>query len=162
MGKDKIKEGGPNEDGKEFRILFGILAVLLVAVVFGTSYFVFGIGFPAWDGSKRASGTATLPVQMDPPVKILLEKPEGQVRKVELTASGLTYLPNPVELKVGVPVELSVSPRVSSCMATMVASDLGIRVSSRGGPVYFIPEKAGEYPFTCWMNMGRGRFVFTE
>ncbi len=161
MGKDKIKEGGPNGNDKEFRILIGILAVLLVAVVFVTSYFFFVTGFPALDGSRNASLT-TMPVQTDLPVKILSEKPEGQVQKVELSASGLTYLPNPVELKVGVPVELSVSPRVSSCMATMVASNLGIRASSRGGPVYFIPEKAGEYHFTCWMNMGRGKFVFTD
>lgn len=162
MGKDKIKENRPDDDGREFKIILGALAVLLIAVVLGASYFFFGLGFPGNDESARVSGTTIIPAKTESPVKILSAKPEGETQKVELTASGLTYLPNPVELKVGVPIELSVSPRISSCMATMVASDLGIRVSSRGGPVYFVPEKAGEYPFTCWMNMGRGRFVFKE
>lgn len=159
-----MEKNQKNKGDKAFGAAIAVGAVLFLAVLLAMGYFVFGFGvnFPAPSPGGSAGPRAPAASTGASPIKLLSSRPDGELQKVELTASGLTYLPYPVELKVGIPVELSVSPRVSSCMATMVAQKLGIRVSSRGGPVYFIPETPGEYPFTCWMNMGRGKFVFVE
>ncbi|MFH0962354.1 MAG: cupredoxin domain-containing protein [archaeon] len=150
------------DEDKTFKAVAVAGALLFLAVLLGAGYFIFGFGINLPAPAPSPGKTVQSATVATSPIRILPEKPAGEIQKVELTASGLTYLPYPVELKVGVPVELSISPKVSSCLATMVASSLGLRVSSREGPAYFIPEKAGEYQFTCWMNMGRGKFVFVS
>ncbi|MGD9889920.1 MAG: heavy metal translocating P-type ATPase [Dehalococcoidia bacterium] len=73
------------------------------------------------------------------------------------------YQPNRVAVKAGVPVRLKFDRReATDCSNRVVLADFGI---SRALPAFatttveFTPERPGEYPFTCAMNMYRGTLV---
>ena len=83
-----------------------------------------------------------------------------QEAQVEVRAS---YTPDRIEVDAGRPVRLIfVRREANSCTEQVILPDFGIvKDLPLGKPVVleFTPERPGEYPFHCGMNMVRGRLV---
>lgn len=131
--------------------------VLLLAAIVAIGLMFFG-------GPLFTARVSAAPQQPAPgsPIRILSAKPEGELQRLTISAQGLTYKPYPARLKVGVPVELTLDLNIRSCLASFYFPAGGLRLQGMPGRnvAYFVPETAGEFPFTCSMNMGRGLFVF--
>ena len=87
---------------------------------------------------------------------------ETGVQEVRVTVKG-GYAPDVIVVKQGRPVRLDFyRDETASCSEQVVFGDFGI---ARDLPAYtttsveFTPEKAGEFTFTCGMNMMRGKLV---
>lgn len=84
----------------------------------------------------------------------------GGTQEIDITVKG-GYSPDVIALKKGVPVRLNFyRDDTSSCSEQLIISDFGI---TRDLPAYkttsieFTPERSGEFPFTCGMNMLHGK-----
>ncbi|WP_414620410.1 cupredoxin domain-containing protein [Calothrix sp. CCY 0018] len=73
------------------------------------------------------------------------------------------YEPNQVVVEAGQPVRLNFERRdASSCLEKVLVPDFHIAQDltlNQVTTVEFTPEKPGEYPFTCGMNMYRGKIL---
>jgi plastocyanin domain-containing protein len=87
--------------------------------------------------------------------------PRMQSAKVVIGPYG--YDPPSIRLKKGVPARVTfVRTTDSTCATEVVFADYGIRRSlplNHSVVVAFTPRKAGEFSFTCGMNMHRGRLI---
>ena len=87
------------------------------------------------------------------------------VQQVKITVKG-GYTPDVVVVKKGVPVELDFyRDEANSCTEEVVFGEFGISrklPAFKTTPVRFTPERAGTFPFTCGMNMVRGRLIVEE
>ena len=76
------------------------------------------------------------------------------------------YSPDRIVVKRGLPVRLDFyRDESSSCTDTVVFGDFGISrplPAFQTTPVEFTPDKAGEFTFTCGMNMVRGKLIVEE
>ncbi|MCE9565873.1 MAG: cupredoxin domain-containing protein [Planctomycetes bacterium] len=86
----------------------------------------------------------------------------GGVQEVKVTVKG-GYDPDVIVVKQGQPVRLNFyRDETASCSERVVFGDFGI---ARDLPAFkttsieFTPDKAGEFTFTCGMNMMRGKLV---
>ena len=96
----------------------------------------------------------------------LLSKSQGQQATANQGIQELTikvdggYNPDRVVVKAGQPVRLNFFREdPSSCLEKVILPDFHIAKDldlDRVTPVEFTPQKPGEYPFTCGMNMARG------
>lgn len=81
------------------------------------------------------------------------------IQEVTITVDG-GYEPSRVVVNTGQPVRLNFWRRdPSNCLEKVLLADFHIAQDldlNRTTPVEFTPEKPGEYPFTCGMNMYRG------
>lgn len=86
-------------------------------------------------------------------------KVEGGVQKISVDASQ-GYNPNTLELKAGVPAEITFS-QSGGCTAVVQSSDLGFSEDLTSGPktVKLDGLSAGTYNFACGMDMVRGTIV---
>jgi Cu+-exporting ATPase len=89
----------------------------------------------------------------------------GGVQEIRVRVKG-GYEPDVLVVERGRPVRLDFyRDETSSCSDTVVFGDFGI---SRPLPAFqttaveFTPEKTGEFPFTCGMNMLRGKLIVKE
>jgi plastocyanin domain-containing protein len=86
----------------------------------------------------------------------------GGVQQVKITVKG-GYSPDVVRVKQGRPVRLDFfRDETASCSETVVFGDFGIArdlPAHRTTAVEFTPDKAGEFTWTCGMNMLRGKLV---
>ncbi|HEY0405988.1 MAG TPA: cupredoxin domain-containing protein [Pyrinomonadaceae bacterium] len=87
---------------------------------------------------------------------------EGGVQEIQITVRG-GYSPDVLVVREGVPVRLNFyRDETASCSEEIIFGDLHI---ARHLPAYqttsieFTPERAGEFTFTCGMNMLRGRLI---
>jgi plastocyanin domain-containing protein len=84
------------------------------------------------------------------------------VQQVRITVKG-GYSPDVVTVRQGQPVRLDFyRDETSSCSETVVFGDFGIArdlPAFKTTPVEFTPDKAGEFTWTCGMNMLRGKLV---
>ncbi len=95
-----------------------------------------------------------------------LSKPKAQRSTVEQGIQTLTievdggYEPSQVVVKAGQPVQLNFFRKdPSSCLEKVLFPDFHIAADlamNQITPIEFTPEKPGEYPFTCGMNMFHG------
>ena len=90
------------------------------------------------------------------------EASAGGVQEIKITVKG-GYSPDVIVVKQGSPVRLDFyRDEIASCSEEVVFGDFGI---SRQLPAFktteieFTPEKAGEFTFTCGMNMMRGKLI---
>jgi plastocyanin domain-containing protein len=87
---------------------------------------------------------------------------DGGVQEVKITVKG-GYSPDVIVVKEGRPVRLDFyRDETASCSETVVFGDFGIArdlPAFRTTPVEFTPGKAGEFTFTCGMNMLRGKLI---
>jgi plastocyanin domain-containing protein len=83
-------------------------------------------------------------------------------QEVDVTVKG-GYQPAAIMVKAGQPVRLNFTRReASTCGEEVVLPDFGTRAhlpENETVSVDVMPEKPGEYVFTCGMNMYRGKLV---
>jgi plastocyanin domain-containing protein len=86
----------------------------------------------------------------------------GGVQEVTVTVKG-GYSPDVIVVERGRPVRLSFyRDETGSCSEQVVFGDFRIArdlPAFRTTPVEFTPERAGEFTFTCGMNMMRGKLI---
>ena len=87
---------------------------------------------------------------------------ESGVQEIKITVKG-GYSPDVIAVKQGRPVRLDFyRDETASCSEQVVFGDFGI---ARDLPAFkttaieFTPDKAGEFTFTCGMNMIRGKLI---
>lgn len=84
------------------------------------------------------------------------------VQQVDITVKG-GYSPDVIEVQKGQPVQLNFyRDESNSCSEELLLPDFNIRrdlAPFQTTAIEFLPEKTGTYPFTCGMNMLRGRLV---
>jgi plastocyanin domain-containing protein len=89
----------------------------------------------------------------------------GGVQQIQVRVKG-GYEPDVIVVQKGTPVRLDFyRDETASCSDTVVFGDFGIARSLpafRTTPVEFTPEKAGEFTFTCGMNMMRGKLIVED
>ena len=87
---------------------------------------------------------------------------EGGVLEVDVTVKG-GYQPAAIEAKAGRPLRLNFTRRESTpCGEEVVLPEFGKRAHLPEGRTVGIevtPHKAGEYEFTCGMNMYKGKII---
>lgn len=86
-------------------------------------------------------------------------------KQVQITVDG-GYAPEVVRVPKGQPVTLNFFRKdPGSCLEEVVLPDFGIRRHLALGqttPIEIKPEQAGEYTFSCGMNMYHGKIKVTE
>ncbi len=84
------------------------------------------------------------------------------VQEVKVTVKG-GYAPDVIVVKQGQPVRLDFyRDETASCSEQIIFGDFGIArdlPAFKTTPIEFTPDKAGEFVFTCGMNMMRGKLV---
>ena len=84
------------------------------------------------------------------------------VQEIKVTVKG-GYSPDVIAVKQGVPVRLNFyRDETASCSEQMVFGDFGIArdlPAFQTTPIEFTPQEAGEFTFTCGMNMMRGKLI---
>lgn len=94
-----------------------------------------------------------------------IETPEnvnsGEVQKITLSFKDANYYPQTVEVKEGLPVEITLDNSVQGCYRTFVIKDFGVQKFSRNpeDTITFTPMKKGTFIFACGMGMGTGTLV---
>ena len=88
----------------------------------------------------------------------------GGPQEIDVIVAG-GYSPDRIEVRQGQPVRLTFLRQESTeCTEQLVLPDFGLTAHLPQGqrvPVEFTPEKVGEFPFHCGMNMVRGRIIVT-
>jgi len=94
--------------------------------------------------------------------KVAASVTDAGVQEIKITIKG-GYSPDVIVVKRGVPVKLEFfRDETASCSDQVILGDFGI---ARDLPAYkttaieFTPDKAGEFSFTCGMNMLHGTLV---
>ncbi len=88
-------------------------------------------------------------------------KKTAPVIKMEVTPTG--YTPNVIHVKKGVPVKLDIhNPLENSCLSTLNMPDFNLNnINLKVGTtnLSFTPSAAGEYTFSCGMDMYKGKII---
>ena len=86
-------------------------------------------------------------------------------KQVQITVDG-GYSPEVIRVKKGQPVTLNFYRKdPSDCLEEVVLGDFGVRKHlplNQTTPIEIKPERAGEYTFSCGMNMYHGKIKVTE
>ena len=89
----------------------------------------------------------------------------GGTQVVDVTVKG-GYQPSSIIVKAGQPLRLNFTRRESTlCGEEVVLPEFGKRAhlpENRTVAVEVMPERPGEYEFTCGMNMYRGKLIVEE
>ena len=140
-----------------------MIAGLAVAVAFGVYQFA-SANSRAATPSAAVAGTAASTSQVPSAQVTGPETPgtavvAGGVQKISIDVSNV-YSPNVINLKAGVPAELTFSGG-SGCTVRVQSQALGFDQDMSAGPttVKLQALQAGTYPFACGMNMVHGRIV---
>ncbi|MEH7014456.1 cupredoxin domain-containing protein [Neobacillus niacini] len=98
-----------------------------------------------------------------PPAPTELDITKETNPKIEMMVTPTGYSPNIIRVKKGVPVELNITNSGdNSCFSTFMMPDFNLNnVNLKAGTtkLSFTPDKAGEYTFTCGMNMFKGTVI---
>jgi len=84
------------------------------------------------------------------------------VQLVQLSVQGANYYPNPIRVKIGIPVRLVADiNNMPGCSKNIVIPEFNIRklVSTGDNVIEFTPSKSGTFQFYCSMNMFRGQII---
>lgn len=116
-------------------------------VIVGGIALIIGIGWFFW-GPRKSGSRATL-------------ASSGYQEAMILVKGG--YTPDIIVVQHGKPVRLNFRREESAaCSEMVVFGDFGKSAKLPQGevvPVEFVPEKAGEYEFSCQMGMLRGKLI---
>ena len=110
-------------------------------------------------GAKASQLAAPAPTQQS---GALAQTGSDGAQEVALTVQGANYYPNPIRVKIGVPVRLVADMNsVTGCSRSIVIPDFGVSktVSAGDNIIEFTPDKSGTFGFSCSMNMYRGTIV---
>lgn len=82
------------------------------------------------------------------------------IQKITLSFRG-NYAPNTIEVKEGIPVEITLDSSVGGCYRSFAIPDLGVSKTSTSpsDKITFTPTKAGTFRFRCGMGMGTGTII---
>jgi len=84
------------------------------------------------------------------------------VQEIKITVKG-GYSPDVIVVKQNVPVRLDFyRDETASCSEEVIFGDFGIArhlPAFETTPIEFTPDEAGEFTFTCGMNMLRGKLI---
>jgi plastocyanin domain-containing protein len=87
---------------------------------------------------------------------------EGDLQVIDVTVKG-GYQPATILARAGRPVRLNFTRReASTCGEEVVLPDFGKRAhlpENKTVAVEVLPERPGQYEFTCGMNMYRGKLI---
>ena len=87
---------------------------------------------------------------------------ETGVQEIKITVKG-GYSPDVIVVKRNMPVRLDFyRDETASCSEEVIFGDFGIArhlPAFKTTPVEFTPDRAGEFTFTCGMNMIRGKLI---
>jgi plastocyanin domain-containing protein len=113
---------------------------------------------------ELAPAPGVLAAQERQPARARQDDTEVQTVKVILGAEG--YQPASFNLRKGVPARIEFVRQVEgACGEEIVIPEYGVKRElppNKSVVVEFTPDKAGEYVFTCGMNMLRGKIVVRE
>jgi len=93
-----------------------------------------------------------------------LPKSTEGMQVVELSWGVLSYSPEVIEVKAGIPVRINADmKRLRGCYRSFMIPGMGVVGTFTDAKPYidFFPEKKGEYRFSCSMNMARGKIIVT-
>ena len=94
--------------------------------------------------------------------RTVAQEGEGGVQQVKIVVKG-GYSPDLIVVKQNRPVRLDFyRDETASCSEEVIFGDFGIArplPAFRTTSIEFTPDKAGEFTFTCGMNMLRGKLV---
>lgn len=87
----------------------------------------------------------------------------GDVQKIDVDLSSGIYAPNVIKLVAGVPAEITFG-QGAGCLAQVMSQELGFFEDLSAGPrtVKLPALEAGEYPFSCGMQMVFGKIVVVD
>jgi heme/copper-type cytochrome/quinol oxidase subunit 2 len=139
-----------------------VMLVAALAIVAVVASFLFNYS-PEAAGTAQASltglavGTAAATSQ---PVQVQASAGAWQLQEVKIRMEPTEYAPDVVTVKRGQPVRLTLEAAGNAgCTRSFVMPDFGIRtVVPRGGSetFEFTPDRTGDFPYRCSMNMARG------
>lgn len=112
------------------------------------------LSFAVVVGSAQASAGGAKPGQ-----------DQKKVQKVKLSFDDKGYVVTPSTLTKGVAVEMDVDlDTVKGCMRTVVIETLKVKKTVKAGDttITFTPDKTGNVPVICGMNMGKGAFTVVD
>ena len=81
------------------------------------------------------------------------------IQEVTLSWGKLNYNPQVIIVKKDVPVRITADVnRLQGCFRSLLIQEFKVRKSfpERDNTIEFIPNKAGDFPFSCAMGMGTG------
>ncbi|MFP2926291.1 cupredoxin domain-containing protein [Pyxidicoccus sp. 3LG] len=120
------------------------------------------VRLPMPDDPEYFIGFLLTPVDAPKPAASGTEVKDGAVQEVTITVQG-GYQPSEVTLKQGVPARLRFVRKDSGgCGDELLIPAFGVQKPLPGlteTVVSFIPDKVGEFPFTCGMQMMKGMLV---
>ncbi|MFL6227362.1 MAG: cupredoxin domain-containing protein [Pyrinomonadaceae bacterium] len=94
--------------------------------------------------------------------RVAAQSGAGGVQEIDITVKG-GYSPDVVVVRAGSPVRLNFyRDETASCSDRVVFGDFGVArdlPAFKTTAVEFTPERAGEFTWTCGMNMLRGKLV---
>lgn len=94
--------------------------------------------------------------------KVSVAENAAGVQEVEIMVKG-GYSPDVIIVKKNAPVRLNFyRDETSSCSEQIIFGDFGISKdlpAFKTTPIEFTPDKAGQFTFTCGMNMLRGKLI---
>ncbi|MFL6554996.1 MAG: cupredoxin domain-containing protein [Bacillus sp. (in: firmicutes)] len=120
------------------------------------------VEIPGQSKTTQTEATQATASQETPKTEIDVTKESKPLVKMEVTTQG--YSPNVIRVKKGVPVELEIKNPLdsSNCISTFMIPDFNINnVNLKTGitKLTFTPDKSGEYPFSCGMQMFKGTII---
>ena len=86
----------------------------------------------------------------------------GEVQKVDLSVKDYNYFPQVINLKYNVPAEIIVdTSKVKGCLQSIVIPGFNVRkyVTPSDNVIKFLPNKKGEFSYSCAMGMGYGKII---
>jgi plastocyanin domain-containing protein len=119
--------------------------------------------------NRKLPRTALLVATLLAAVLLTSNSADAQTRKparsqsAKVVIGNYGYNPASIRLKRGVPAKVTfLRITESTCATEVVFADYGIRRElplNQAVTVSFTPRKAGEFVFTCGMNMHRGKLI---
>ncbi len=85
----------------------------------------------------------------------------GKEQVIEMRITEKGFEPNEFKIKKGIPVRwIIMGDDIIGCTSKIIVPELNITKTLNYGTntVFFVPNKVGDIPFSCWMGMVRGKF----
>jgi len=142
------------ENIKKVMKFSGVIVIILGIFMFNRGLTNFGYGLSGLIPSKQIGEKEYL---------VSGDIKEYQVANMELSYSG--YSPNVLYVKKGIPVRWVINVKqMSGCTDEIVMPEYNIDKKLQKGEnvIEFVPQKAGEIKFSCWMEMVWGKFIVVD
>ncbi len=84
-----------------------------------------------------------------------------EVQKITLSFKDYNYYPRTIQVKQGIPVEITLDSSIKGCFRNFNIRALGVSQSSSSpsDKITFTPDKKGSFEFACGMRMAYGTII---